>query len=408
MDTPITWIFPLTFAATKKCAMKRLELFFLLSFALLSCEHLDDDMDRHGGGDEPFIYIDLGEVAQLLAASGFEKAQADEVFTAVSSSSGNGYDEEYTLQDLFSSPGAGVGEDVSKAGGTDYEKPLRSLLEAAIREKYGSKAEGGIDADMYLEALRSSDVQIYWPFSECWDVSSMPIVAAAPEDMSEVVWDWDSRGEKVALDEETASEQPVWVINRNNDAGFTSLELLRRRDPSWGEGGGDILVRGARGTASKAVRTLVLRSFRAYRNYDPWYLGGSEFFIKCGSVDEFYASTEAEMALYSPSITDFMIVMKRSEVNTELPFNAILVSDWTEKLHSCAFLVTEDDGGTVTKWDCSAIVKINSKGYGIEMSIPVKTKDDIVWRGQLTAGYIEKYSGTTARFGDVDLVLELI
>ena len=385
--------------------MKRLLIFLLLSLAPLSCEHLDDDIDTHREGDEPFVYIDLQEVAQLLAGAGFDKAQADEVYAAVSSSSDNGYDEEYTLRDVFSSPGSGVGDSPSKDDKPVFETPLRTLLEAAVREKYGTKSAGGVDADIYLETLQSSDVQIYWPFSENWDGSTLPLVAAAPEDKSELVWGWDSNGEKIALDEKTASEQPVWVINRNNDAGFTSLELRRRNDPSWGEGGGDILVRSS---SSKEVRTLVLRSFKAYRNFDPWYLGGSEFFIKCGSVDEFYASTEAEMALYSPSITDFMIVMKRSQVNEELPFNAILVSDWTEKLHSCAFLVSEDDGGTVTKWDCTAVVKYNSKSYGFEMSIPIKSKDDIVWRGQLTAGYIEKYSGAAARFGDVDLVLELI
>ena len=49
--------------------------------------------------------------------------------------------------------------------------------------------------------------------------------------------------EEVIVDEEMAGEQPVWVVNRNSDAGYTTLELLRREDPNWGEGGGTIIIK---------------------------------------------------------------------------------------------------------------------------------------------------------------------
>ena len=54
------------------------------------------------------------------------------------------------------------------------------------------------------------------------------------------------------------------------------------------------------------------------------------------------------------------------------------------------------------------MVKYNSKSYGFEVEIPLRTRDDIIWRGALTRSYIEKYSGTVGHFGDMDLVLELI
>ena len=91
-----------------------------------------------------------------------------------------------------------------------------------------------------------------------------------------------------------------------------------------------------------------------------------------------------------------------------MPFNAIIVSEWTDNLSSCAFIITEDDGGSRTTWKCSATVKYNSKNYGFDLEIPLNTRDDIVWRGQLTRNFVEKYSGRTLRFGDVSLVLELI
>ena len=77
-------------------------------------------------------------------------------------------------------------------------------------------------------------------------------------------------------------------------------------------------------------------------------------------------------------------------------------------LDNCAFMVTEDDGGTQTSWKCAATVKYNSKSYGFDIEMPLRSRDDIVWRGALTRSYIEKYAGTVGHFGDVDLVLELI
>jgi hypothetical protein len=126
-----------------------------------------------------------------------------------------------------------------------------------------------------------------------------------------------------------------------------------------------------------------------------------------GSVEDFRASTEAELRLYQPSVTDFMIVVRRNQVGEVIPFNAVLVSEWTEQLQSCAFMVTEDDGGTRTTWKAAATVKYNSKQYGIEVELPLNQRDDIVWRGSLTSRYFEKYNGDPVHFGGVDVTFEL-
>ena len=91
-----------------------------------------------------------------------------------------------------------------------------------------------------------------------------------------------------------------------------------------------------------------------------------------------------------------------------LDFNAVLVSEWTGLLDNCAFMMVEDDGGTMTTWKCSAMVKYNSRSYGFEIEIPLRARDDIIWRGALTRTYIERNNGVTGHFGDVELVLELI
>ena len=370
-----------------------------------ACERLDDDPDQHVSGAEALFTLD--DVARLLSGVPVGSAQMVEVHDAVEASSGNGYDEEYTLQDLFTTPGAGVGSGgETRAGG--YDHPLRDLLRTAVQAKAATKAEdGGIDdPEAYLDALAASDVQIYWPYSERWDGMTRPVITFDPGDNSERNVGYTLDGEELVVDEALAMERPVWVVNRNADAEFMSLELRRREDPSWGQGGGEILVKSA--GEESGIKTLVLRSFMARRNYDPWFAGASEFFVKVGAVEDFTASTEAELRLYSPSITDFMIVVRRSQVGQTLPFNAVLVSEWTPQLLDCAFMMIEDDGGTRTSWKCSAMVKYNSKSYGFEIELPLYTRDDIVWRGSLSRSYIEKYAGTVGHFGDVDLVLDLI
>lgn len=349
--------------------------------------------------ESPRSFVMLEDVAQLLSTLPLGVEQMIEVQDATGASAGNGYDEEYRMQDLFASPGRGVGE-VADTKAEKYGRPLRDLLREALATK-------AVD-DGWLDSLALSDVQIYWPGSGAWDGSRLPVITYDPGDGAlenegfEVLANGGVR--KIMVSEQMASEQPVWVVNRNSDADYKSLELLRREDPSWGQGGGGLIVKGE----AEELRTLVLRSFKALRQYDTWFAGGSEFWVKIGAVEDFTAATEPELRLYQPSITDFMIVVRRDQVGVELPFNAILVSEWTEQLSSAAYMMLEDDGGTQTTWKCAAVVKYNSKSYGFELEIPLNSRDDIVWRGALTHAFIEKNSGQPIRFGDVELVLELI
>ena len=144
------------------------------------------------------------------------------------------------------------------------------------------------------------------------------------------------------------------------------------------------------------------------RNYDSGCAGASEFFVKVGSVEDFMASTEAELKLYTPTVTDFMIVVKRNQLGRPQPFNAVLISDWTDQMVNCAFMITEDDGGTRTEWKCTALVRIASKSYGIEVNLPFNSRDDIVWRGQLAGKWLEATSNMVGHFGDVDLTFKVV
>jgi hypothetical protein len=84
------------------------------------------------------------------------------------------------------------------------------------------------------------------------------------------------------------------------------------------------------------------------------------------------------------------------------------MTDWTDQVESCAFMITEDDGGTQTDWTAKTKVYVAGKSYGVEVTLPLNVRDDIVWRGQLMGSWIEKYSDVRTPFGDVDLTFEVL
>lgn len=391
-------------------------LFTALILIFSGCENLDDGPDKRLPNAS--VTLPLDNVASLLARLQLDKDQLSEVHDAVSSSSQNGYDEEYMMKNLFAVPGSGVGDDKLKSKSVrKYSQPLKTLIEEylySLPTKATSElVPENLTVSQYLAVLESSDIQIYWPYSEKWDKESYPIITFDPADGSTVNEGYelskDESGQlqvnRIIVDEAIARSRPVWVVNRNDDSDHDSIEVLRRNDSSWGSVG-NVEVN----PASKAgkLQTLVLKDFTMLKHCDTWFGGASEFFVKMGSVDGFYASTEAELQLYTPQITDFMVVVKRKDLGNPKPLNVVLVSDWTEQLTHSAFMVVEDDGGRQTSWKCAANVKWSSKSYGFEITIPLNVRDDIVWRGQLARDYIVKYSGEPSHFGDVDITFDII
>ena len=377
--------------------MKTKILLILFAFAifLAACNPASPHPDRKELDD---IALSRQEIARLLSELPLGNAQYNEVFDAVNSSSGNGYDEEYMMSDLLSCPGAGVGDRLSGTKAASYSTPIKDMMAEYLANKNSTKA-GAADVEAYLKNLSESDLQIYWPYSEDWDGSQPPVITFDPGYGAESNYGYVvGKGpdgmrviDSLVVTEEVAMNRPVWVINNNDDSAFTPFDLY--------SGAGT-----KAGTEEK--KTLVIKDFKALRNYDSWFGGASEFFVKVGAADGFKASKEEDLRDYSPSVTDFVIVVKRKDVGTVVPFDALLLTDFTSQIDKLAFMVVEDDGGTTTSWKCSATVKYQSKTYGFDLDIPYKDKDDIVWRGQLDASFFDKKGEITGRFGDVVVTFE--
>ena len=383
--------------------MKASEL-FLLPLGLLLLGACDPVVtDRPAG---PEALLTMSDLAKIISELPLEQEHLQEVYDAVNSSSGNGYDEEYTMDRLFTSPGSGVGERGVSTKTSAYATPLRELFADYFRSRSETKA-GAADVEAYVNALRDSDMQIYWPYSEDWDQETFPVVTFDPGDRAKTNYGYmlgfDDSGahvvDSVLVTEELARERPVWVINRNADSAYTPVTLLDYDSPS--------AVRTVQEAKAKGKKMLTIKDFTMARHFDSWFAGASEFFVRCGAVDGFKAKTDDELKQYSPSVTDFMIVVKRKFVKCKVPFNAILLTDFTDQIEQLAFMIIEDDGGTTTSWKCNAMVKYNSKSYGFEVELPYRDKDDIVWRGYLDRSFFTDSSLIKGRFGDVTVTFEL-
>ena len=369
---------------------------FLTLLMFISCDPATRETTR---GDSP---VSPGSIARMISELPLGTEQLREVHSAVSASSENGYDEEYTMSSLFSSPGSGVGAEAGETRSESWENPMKDLISSWFQEKYGSATRSGdsCGAEEYLAMLQDSDTQIYWPYSEDWDGESLPVITFDPGYNAETNIGYeicpDGAVKEVTVSEELAAERPVWVINSNDDSAYETLQMYQRRR----EGSAKLPTR-------SDSKTLYVKDFTMLRHYDCWFSGASEFFIKCGAVEDFTATTEAELKLYSPMITDFMVVIKRKQLNQAVPVNTVLVSGMTDQLERLAFMITEDDGGSRTSWSCSAVVKVKSKSYGFDIELPFNTRDDVVWRGSLATDFFDGEDEVSGNFSGVKIGFEI-
>ncbi len=392
---------------------------FAVTVAMLSsaCDRIDSSYVKPVVPESQVASdLSLESVARMLSELPLTIEHVKEVFDGVSSSASNGYDEEYPFANMLSQPGSGVGDELLRTRSAhEYSSPLRSLVSSAHVGSPDTRA-GSL-----LETLADAGLQIYWPYSEDWDGVTMPVITFNPDYEAAIsnqaahvrLSDGSNVGfmreqlpggswivKEIVVDEDYARSNPVWVVNCNEDSSHMTPQMIEALCP---ERSAQIPTR-----SYSDCKTLVLKEFKAHRNYDSWFAGGSEFFVKCGALNGFTAKTEEELKLYSPSVTDMMINVKRKQIGKSIRFNTVVVSEWTPQLEECVFLMIEDDGGKQTSWKASGLVKIKSKSYGFEVELPFRRNDDLVWRGKLSTNYFEKYNGKPNRFGDVSVTFSFL
>lgn len=369
----------------------------LASALLLSFQACDKTDSPILAPETPPVILSMtpASVARMLSEVPISIDQVREVWDGVNASSANGYDEEYTFREMSVSPGSGVGDElIGTRAAIEYPEPLFGVISRYLGESVPTRS-AGISGD-----LATSGLQIYWPYSENWDKKSMPVITFCPEmalesniaycreELPDGTW----IVKEMAVDEDYAMKNPVWVIGWNEDAGAVTPQMLEKT------GSAQVATR-----STSDFKTLKIKEFKAHIHYDPWLSGGSEFWVKCGSLKAFTATVASDLTNYTPEITDLMIKVKRKQVGTAMRLNTVIVSEWSPQLTDCVFLIHEDDGGKMTTWKTTGEVKIKSKSYGFSVEFPYHRNDDIVWRGKLSANYFEKYNGLSNRYGDTSI-----
>lgn len=377
----------------------------MTSLSMASCDRMEAPMQESPETPIPEISdISPEGIARMLCGVDLTSDQLSEVHSAVLSSAANGYDEEYTFKDMVNSPGAGVGDAIlGVRSSIERGIPLRDLLQ----EQGG--ATPSTRSSSFLDELSRSGLQLYWPYSEDWDGKTLPTITFCPDDATASSNEgyirekgnngrWHLR--KVIVDEEYSRTHPVWIVNWNEDSAYMTPQMLEKM--------GCVPEEPVQTKAGTTFRTLRIKEFKAHRNYDSIFAGGSEFIIKIGAINSFKADVAADIRLFAPTITDMVINVKRKQVGTFIRLNAVLVSEWSSQLDESAFLMLEDDGGKRTTWKCGGSVKIQSKSYGFEVEFPLNQNDDIVWRGPMSKNYFERYNGSPNRLGDVSVTFTLL
>lgn len=135
----------------------------ILSVCLCSCE-LEENNNPVPKEDKQ-INLYPEQLAGIMAQLPINNETVTEVFDAVSSSSQNGYDDEYTMTNLFDSPGSGVGENLIESRSESkkhYSKPLKEMLKDYFKKSNTrTSTSANFSVEDYINALQKSNMQIY-------------------------------------------------------------------------------------------------------------------------------------------------------------------------------------------------------------------------------------------------------
>lgn len=158
--------------------------------------------------------VENSTVAQLLASIEIDQAIMNEVKIGIDRSVNYGLDEEYRFADMLSPSNSKL----CRMGNTS------SLIQKMSDKISHSLLKSSISSSDFFEYLSQNDIQIYWPYSEDWDGETLPVITFNPENGNED-WNYGYKQVKeadgtisidtVIVDEVYVTENPVWIINRN-------------------------------------------------------------------------------------------------------------------------------------------------------------------------------------------------
>lgn len=285
--------------------------------------------------------------------------------------------------------------------GLDEVSYLKDAVEKDSRitqRKATSKLSASLKAssgyEELIETIKTGDYQIYWPYSEDWDGSTMPVISfvdSSNEDdefipaFAPVKHGGRIDVDTILVNEIYATTNPVWIV-RKSDIDYQAL-------PNFSKG--EFTKNGVLfSTASKAlsstqqkVYTMKLGSFMASKHYDPWTKGGSEFmiYITETSVNTQLPGSPADLGA-TTQVNSIFVDRPRKTIKKKqwVDVNAIGISNWRPEVHKTTLVIMEKDWGGLsggTEEDIPYDIPVtgaDGKTINIKGSIKVIKQDDHV------------------------------
>lgn len=365
-------------------------------FTVVSCSN--EDLENVLGPDQNpntksvGSIVDNSVVAQLLVSVEIDRAIMNEVKMGIDRSVNYGLDEEFRFTDMLSPSNSKL----CRMGQTP------SLIQKMSDKISSSLLRSSISPSDFFEYLSKNDIQIYWPYSEDWDGETLPVITFNPENGNED-WNYGYKQVKeadgtisidtVIVDEVYVTENPVWVINRNE----TRYEDLPDLENGIYEKNGVVFDQSVDTniihpepryiiwepkTDPDLIYTFYIQNMRVFKQLDGVLAGGSEIVVQC-------AYPEIEGGMKAP-VTRLKKTWSRKEISKSKikTFTTPLITSWRQEQLQCGLKIIEEDNGDAKNWEFSLGVKFNGKDYGVNAKIPFQNHDDEIVEIILDREYI--------------------
>lgn len=319
-------------------------------------------------------------IAQLISTIPLTEEIVEEVFSATQQGLANGIDESCYFADVLENSAQSKFQNRSSVSALGRE--LQLALDNITR------SNGDIDADLLI----NGEYQIYWPYSEIWDGVTRPVITFIPEDMDQL-WNYayrqtESGIETIIVDEEYMQSHPVWIIN-TADIPYDALPNFKKSE--FVKNGFAYIPReqstAMTSTTGEAdqnkIYTVYLGKFKAEKQYDSVWNGGSEFAIQMGSLESFTITVPDQLKIYSTEITYLRITRSRNDIKNKKWIelgSSVLASDWQPYENNVGFSIHEEDQGGTKKWCAKLGITLDGKSYGFDAEIPYGSGDDLIYR----------------------------
>lgn len=342
---------------------------------------------------------ELARVATLFTSILLDQEVCNEVYNAVSTALNYGLDEEYKFAEIMNPENSKI---TLRSSGSSllYDRISRQLSDGL---RSGSVEEA--DKNDLLGILSDEQLQIYWPYSEDWDGKSLPVVTFDPQNGKEwnfgykqtLLPDGSFRTDTVIIDEDFARSHPVWVINKSNTPyeklpAFSNNEFVANGVLYASEANNRYMERQQNelSAAGDPVYAVKIGRFKAHKNYDDLFNGGSEFVIRMGAMDKFEITSVDDLRRANPYVSMIKVNRSRKDISNKkwADVNAIMISDSKPNDIDIAFMLLEEDQGSERNWETELILKLFSKEYSIKVKLPFKSGDDMIYQTHYSRNFI--------------------